>query len=214
LNIRKNVNSYLVKEEISENIVNSKYHRELVYSMIKSSQIKNIKNEQGFSEYIELLMKLVYRSNRNYQIGFDYNVSNMQTPITISMSLEDFVEVLDESFNDSDSYDNEDAFMLASDVMSNQDWYSIDSYELKNDIKSLSNKKAQSSYGSDFDADEENLFNKFKSVKASDDDADPSNFTISPEWASRYFMREVQYNESEENNKKIITELKKLSGIW
>ena len=210
LNIRKNISSYLVKEEISENIVNSKYHRDLVYAMIKSSQIKNIKNEKGFSEYIELLMKLVYRANRNYQIGINYDVSNMQSPISISMSLDNFVEVLDESFNDSDSYEDEEAYMLASDVMSNQDWYKIDKYELKSDIKSLSNKK---SYG-DFDEDEINLFNKFKSVKASDNDTDPSNFTISPEWASRYFMREVQYNESEENNKKIITQLKKLSGIW
>ena len=210
LGIRGNISSVLVKQEIADSMKNSKYNYDMAVAMIKSSQIKNIKNEEGFADYIELLLQVVYRSTRSSMMGLIYDINDLSDTVKLVIDLDDFASIVDESFNDSDDAYNEEHYYVAMDVMSANEWFALDSYDLKNNIKDL--KKADTGSYSDYSEDDAKLFKKFKSISA-DENLSGSSFNVNPIWASRYFMRELNFSESEEKKNALVNEYKRLAGL-
>ena len=204
LNLDVDVSGFNGKQEIADNIDKSDYGDIIRRAIIKTQDFsdQSIKNDPKLEEYIELIFDLISRSSRNYYGYLEYDKNNIfETELKYSMPLDEFVDILEESFSDGDDYGNEEAFMIYIDVSNEQNWLGIDSWKLKNSLEEL----MKDSQFSDFSDEQKELYREFN-IKIDKTAYDFKN--IKPVDVAKEAIKEIQFNESVE-----LERIKMLAGI-
>jgi hypothetical protein len=204
LNLDVDVSGFNGKKEIADNIDKSNYGYIIRKAIIKTQDFsdQSIKNDPKLEEYIELIFDIISRSSRNYYGYLEYDKNNIfETELKYSMLLDEFVNILEESFNDGDDYEDEEAYMIYVDVSNEQNWMGIDSWKFKNSLEELT----KDSQFSDFSDEQKELYREFR-VKIDKTAYDLKN--IKPVDVAREAIKEIQFNESAE-----LERIKMLAGI-
>jgi hypothetical protein len=207
LNLTVNVSEYKGIDAISENIDKSKYGDIIRRAIVKVQDFSGtlIKEDSEVVDFIKLIINdVILRTTRTYYANLVYDEDNIfETDIKFEINFDQFVDILEESFNTSDNIDDDEAFNIAYDAINNQQWLYPDSYEVTEALKELKRKNKLSSF-SDFDDEQITLYNDFMQK------IDKTNVDLSsmkPVEIAREAIRMINFNESIE-----IKRLKVLAG--
>lgn len=192
LELSVDVSGFNGKQEIADNIDKSRYGDIIRRAIIKIQDFsgESIKEDPQLNEFLELIFDyIILRSGRNYHGYLEYDEKNIfESELKYSMDLDTFVNVLEESFVSGDDYDNEEAFMIAQDVIYSQSWMAIDSYEISESLKQLSKDEKYS----DFSDEQKTLYKEFMTKV---DNTDFNLDTVDPMDVARETVKMIQFNE-------------------
>ena len=183
--------------KIADNIDKTEYGDTIRRAIVVTQDFKydSIKENPKLNDFIETIFQAIYRSSRNYHGSFEYDKNNIfETKIKYVMPTDNFVDVLRESFTDSDDYEYEDAFMIAHDVRYNQTWTGMDNYEFKESLKQLSGKEKYS----DFDQDDIDTYSEFSKIIEETPKVKFDFEKLKPIDVARQATKMIQFNESAE----------------
>lgn len=205
LEINADVSTYRGVMRIAEKIDKSEHGDRIRRAIIKTQDFSDqtISKHPDLDDFVEAVFSGIQRASRNYHAGIEYDKNNIaETGVTLTMNTGDFVDILEESFNSADNTDNDEAFMIAHDVMYHQNWLALDSYELSESWSELSKEKEDYS---DFPENEREIYRQFMVM------IDKTQYKlgdIKPVEVARETIKMMQYNENHE-----LERIKQLSGI-
>lgn len=192
LGIRANVNRYADLMNIAEDIDKTEYGDLIRRAMVRTQKLdgKKISEDENLKEVVETIMEAVYRSTRSYEVGIIYDSNDIKnTDVRLETNTSNFVDMLEESFRDYDSAEDEEAWYAAASAANEGEWLALERYELRSNLEQLSGKEKYS----DYDDSQIQQYQKFMSKV---DTVNLDQDTIDALDVAREAERMLYYNES------------------